>query len=151
MEIRQFTESDRYNVATLIREVLEEHDLMMDPGGLSSDLAKLSKRFEGEGAGFWVLLEDNSVIATIALRPYGEYTAEIERLYLLSRKRGLGIGRGLMCFVEDQAKKKGYRRLFISCSKRFHGTREFLERMDYRLVGNVESKVEEDLFEKELY
>jgi len=150
LEIRPFQESDRYDVATLIREILEEHELMQDPGGLSSDLAKLSKRYEGEGAGFWVLLDDGNVIGTIALRPYGEYTAEIERFYLHPKRRGIGLGCGLMQFIEEQAKKKGYRRLFISCSKKFTNARKFLGSAEYRLVGSVESQNEEDLFEKEL-
>jgi putative acetyltransferase len=151
LEIRPFQESDRYDVATLIREVLEEHDLMLDPGGLSSDLAKIAKRYDGDGAGFWVLLDDGNVIGTVAIRPYGEYTAEIERLYLHPKRRGIGLGWGLIEFIEDQAKKKGYRRLFISCSKKFPKAQDFLESVEYRMVGNAESKSEEDLYEKELY
>jgi len=150
LEIRPFQESDRYDVVTLIREILEEYELVLDQGGLSSDLAKLSKRYEAEGAGFWVLIDDGNVVGTVAIRPYGEYTAEIERLYLHPKRRGIGIGWGLMEFVEEQAKKKGYRRLFISCSKKFTNAHHFLESADYRLVGSAESQSEEDLFEKEL-
>jgi len=149
MEIRPFAEEDRYEVATLIRQVLEEHGLLNDPGSLTSDIAKLTRRYETEGAGFWVLLADGKVIGTVALKPQGEYTAEVEKMYLSSRVRGKGVGRSLLNFIEDQAKKNGFKRLFISCSKKFEKSKIFFQNAHYRLVGDTGSQTE-NLFEKEI-
>jgi len=150
MEIRPFVEDDRYEVATLVRQVLEEYGLLSDPGSLTSEIAKLSKRYEAGGAGFWVLLEDGKVVGTVGIRPLGEFTAEIEKLYLSTRTRGKGFGRALLNFVEDQAKKEGFRRLFISCPKKFEKSKNFFQLAQYRLVGNAESQTE-NLFEKEMF
>jgi putative acetyltransferase len=151
LEVRPFVEGDRYAVASLHRDVLREFDLANDLGSLSGDMSKITRRYVGDTAGFWVLKYETLVIGTVGLRPHGEFTAEIERLYLKKRYRGRGIGRKLLKFIEDWAYKTGYRRLFASCPRVMEKGKSFLEHAKYRIVGNESQDVEEDLFEKELF
>ena len=151
LEVRPFVEDDRYAVATLHREVLTEFNLVDDLGELSAVMSKIARRYTGDSAGFWVLKYETTVIATIGLRPHGEFTAEIEKLYLKRRFRGRGIGAKLLKFIEDWAYTSGYRRLFASCPRVMEKGRDFLERSDYRIVGNKNQVAEEDLYEKELF
>ena len=151
LEVRPFVEDDRYAVASLHREVLSEFKLMDDIGALSADMSKIARRYTGDMAGFWVLKYENTVIGTVGLRPHGEFTAEIEHLYLKRRYRGRGIGKKLLKFIEDWAYTTGYRRLFASCPRVMEKGRDFLERSNYRIVGNMNQVAEEDLYEKELF
>lgn len=150
-EVRTFTEEYRYEVASFLRDVLQEYKLLNDAGDLSSIMARISRRYSDENAGFWLLKRDNKIIGTVALRPHGEFTAEIERLYLKRRFRGRGIGTTLLKFVEDHAHKLGYRRLFVSCPKVMLQGNHFLEKADYRIVGNSQQESDDNLFEKELF
>ncbi len=151
LEVRPFVEDDRYAVASLHREVLQEFNLVDDLGGLGGDMSKIARRYTGDMAGFWVLKYENIVIGTVGLRPHGEFTAEIERLYLKRRFRGRGIGAKLLKFIEDWSYTSGYRRLFASCPRVMEKGTQFLERSNYRIVGNRNQVAEEDLYEKELF
>ena len=151
LEVRPFVEGDRYAVASLHRDVLREFDFAGDLGNLSADMSKITRRYTGDAAGFWVLKYENLVVGTVGLRAHGEFTAEIERLYLKKRYRGRAIGTKLLKFIEDWAYKTGYRRLFASCPRVMAKGRNFLERANYRIVGNPNQEVKEDLFEKELF
>lgn len=151
IEIRPFVEDDRYAVASLIREILAEYGLLQGSADLTAEMARLSKRYSEDTSAFWVLLYNNEVFGTAGIRPHGEYTAEIERLYLRRKLRGRGIGTEFLNFLEDSAYKMGYRRLFISCPRAMDKGIIFLENQDYRKVGNAEQLSEVELFEKELF
>ena len=150
IEIRPFNEEDRYEVATLIRSILTEFNLAYNQGGLTAELAKLTRRYTEDGAVFWVLLHDSKVAGIAGIRPHGELAAQIEHFSLNKKLRGRGIGTKMLEFVEEQAYKIGYRRLFVSCPRPMETGKKFLEKLDYRMVGNEQQEAVEDLFEKEL-
>jgi len=151
LEVRPFVEDDRYAVALLMREVLMEYKLLDNVGELSADLAKIARRYAGDSACFWVLKSENEVIGTIGLRPHGEFTAEIDKLYLKKKFRKRGIGAKLLAFVEKKAFKIGYRRLFACCPRVMERGVAILERSNYRVVGSANLESVEDLYEKELF
>ena len=151
LEVRPFVEDDRYAVASLMRAILLEYKIMDDVGALSADLSKIARRYAGDSACFWVLKYENEVIGTIGLRPHGEFTAEIEKLYLRRKFRKRGIGSKLLSFVEEQAYNIGYRRLFASCPRVMDRGVSILERSAYRIVGSASQEAVEDLYEKELF
>jgi N-acetylglutamate synthase-like GNAT family acetyltransferase len=70
-EVRTFTEEFRYEVASFLRDVLQEYNLLNDAGDLSSIMARISRRYSDENAGFWLLRRDNKIIGTVALRSKG--------------------------------------------------------------------------------
>lgn len=151
IQVKPFTENDRYQVAALLRDVLVEHGVLENQGELSAEMARLQRRYSASDAVFWVLFHKGEVAGTIALRPQGEYTAEIENFFLKWNIRGCGIGQKLLSFVEDYAYEAGYRRLFVSCLKALPAGIEFLEKMDYRRIGNPDQESDAELFEKELF
>lgn len=60
-----------------------------------------------------ILLRDSSsghAIATLRLKRYGEDTAKIQRVAVLKPRRQSGLGRQLMDFAEQVARRQGYRR-----------------------------------------
>jgi amino-acid N-acetyltransferase len=79
---------------------------------------------------FMVLEHDNMIIACAALYPFPDDKAcELACLAVHPHYRKAGIGRTLIDYLEDQAKKQGYIRLFVLTTRTAHWfvERGFLE------------------------
>jgi ribosomal protein S18 acetylase RimI-like enzyme len=61
--------------------------------------------------------------------------AEVKRVYLLSRFRGVGLGRRLMREAESRARALGMRRLVLGVYSRNTAAISFYEKLGYKRVG----------------
>ena len=69
---------------------------------------------------YWVLEIDRSLVGCIALHGYkAEGKAELACLYVSRTQENAGYGRKLMTFVEDLARKEGYREMFALSTQAF--------------------------------
>ena len=69
---------------------------------------------------YWVLEIDRNLAGCIALHGYkGEGKAELACLYVSKTQENAGYGRKLMTFVEDLARKEGYREMFALSTQAF--------------------------------
>lgn len=88
----------------------ELHDL---PGDYAPPTGRLLlARWRGEGAG------------CVALRPWGEATGEVKRLWVPARHRGNGLGRRLVETLIDEARAAGYARLVLDTHPRMAAARK---------------------------
>lgn len=86
-----------------------------------------------------------------AFRPLDERTAEIKRMYV--REKSSGIGSKLLFFLENQAAKMGYEKLFLSTRLVNSGAISFYERNGYIRIagyGRYQDRPESACFEKQL-
>ncbi|MBN2879892.1 MAG: GNAT family N-acetyltransferase [Clostridia bacterium] len=80
-----------------------------------------------------VVYVDGTPIACGAFKQLDEETAEIKRVFVESNYRGKGVSRQLMAFLEDAARKKGYKKLVLETGRRMHVAVGF-----YRSIGYTE-------------
>ncbi|NMM44378.1 GNAT family N-acetyltransferase [Rhodospirillaceae bacterium KN72] len=66
---------------------------------------------------FWLARVDDSLAGCIALRPYGDGTAEMKRLYVRPGFRGHRLGTRLTKTVIDYARKAGYSALRLDTER----------------------------------
>src|SRR5205807_1574308 len=60
---------------------------------------------------FLVVYEDGRPVACGGIRPLGNGTAEIKRMYVVPDARGHGVGANLLARLEDEARQRGYERV----------------------------------------
>jgi amino-acid N-acetyltransferase len=69
---------------------------------------------------YWVLEIDRNLVGCIALHGYpAEGKAELACLYVSKMQENAGYGRKLMTFVEELARKEGYRQMFALSTQAF--------------------------------
>ncbi len=69
---------------------------------------------------YWVLEIDRNLAGCIALHPYPEEgKAELACLYVSRTRENAGFGRKLMTFVEDLARKEGFKEMFALSTQAF--------------------------------
>ncbi len=69
-----------------------------------------------------------------AIRPYGETTAEVKRMY--ARQKGSGVGSLLLSFLEEQARALDYTALQLETRKINQGAVGFYLARGYRVIPN---------------
>lgn len=87
---------------------------------------------------------NGKMIATIFLTADDKETARIKSVAILEEYRGLGLGRYLMDYVENIARKKGYKRVNlmgrVSVEEFYHklGYKTLSEPYDYHTIPHID-------------
>ena len=108
--IRRAFKKDVRRILALIRQSVQNEELVR------RTRADILARIED----YWVLEIDRTLAGCIALHPYREEgKAELACLYVSKTQENAGHGRKLMTFVEDLARKEGYREMFALSTQAF--------------------------------
>ncbi|MBI2219007.1 MAG: hypothetical protein HYU51_17110 [Candidatus Rokubacteria bacterium] len=92
----------------VIRAVFEEYGMTFDLEDFDRDLQDIPEHYAGCGGAFWVLLDGDRVVGTVAVVPKDAATAELKRLYLLSVYRRIGFRQIGERAVEDLDRSREY-------------------------------------------
>lgn len=76
---------------------------------------------------------DGCVVGTIAYQRYDDETAEIKRLYVNNKCRGLGIANKLLDTIIEEIKENGYKKLYLETWKQLESGRKFYEKNGFVL------------------
>lgn len=109
ISIRPARSADSAAAAVVVRAVFDEHGFTWDEGGYHADLADVESAYPA----FFVAELEGEVVGTAALGAEGS----LERLYVLRKARGTGLGARLLRTVVDEARGRGHARLEIWTDK----------------------------------
>lgn len=100
-------------------------------------LMEIIKRFKQDYEIFFGYKEDNKLNGYVTLKPFFPGYKHCEVYWLAVRKssQGKGIGTKLMKFIEDYAKRKGFRKVCVYTNKTMGKTRKFYEKSGYKLIN----------------
>ncbi len=99
--------------------VIDSYDL----GGetVEPELKELASLYGEENGGVYLAMEHEDVLGTVALNRIGEDAGEVRRLYVCPEHQGKGVGRMLMDYVIREARKLGYRMLYLDTFRKEPG------------------------------
>jgi len=111
-----------------------EHQNDVEQGITRQQMKKyLVKRFDTEQ---FYGYKDGILKGYATLRPFVGYKhCEIYWLAVRKKHQGQGIGTKLLKFMEKQAKKQGFRKVFVYTGKNMTRTRHFYEKNRYEFVN----------------
>ncbi len=110
---REVTNKDSEAVKNVIFPVLTEYGLPLDKDCTDSDLNYPADFYKAGFFGVILTKEEQEIVGTFGLLPHGEDSVEIRKMYLLPEHRGKGIGRFMLKFLLDLAKKRGYKKAIL--------------------------------------
>lgn len=96
------------HIRTLFRAYAEGLGIDLGFQAFEQELASLPGQYAPPGGCLLMATLDGQIAGCVALRPLGEHTCEMKRLYVSSEARGRGIGRTLVCEVIARARNLGY-------------------------------------------
>jgi ribosomal protein S18 acetylase RimI-like enzyme len=105
--IRPATAADAPDIAEIVNQAYRHYiaRIAKPPGPMLDDYAARVS----EGA-VWVLEEGAEIVAIVALLPEPNYLL-LDNIAVSPTRQGLGLGRRLLAFAEDEALRRGYREI----------------------------------------
>lgn len=144
MEYRLLTEEYNTDLAALIRNSLKEHQLDL-PGTVYFDdgLDHLSDFYNHSGRAYFILLENEKLAGGIGLAETDLFPdcCELQKLYLDDSVKGRGLGYQMIKKVEQEAKKSGYRRIYLETHTNLRAAIHLYEKTGYQEIARPESVI----------
>ena len=134
MHFEQLTEEYDAALALLIRRSLKAHSLDI-PGTVYFDagLDHLSAFYNCRERCYFVLLEENKLVGGIGLAETDIFPecCELQKLYLDDSVKGRGLGYQLIGKIEQEARKKGYKRIYLETHTNLQAALHIYEKAGY--------------------
>ena len=112
--LREATTDDARAIRAVVVAVMDEYGLSSDLEGNDADLRDFVTAYHERGGAFRVVTStEGDIVGCGGLYPIDERQAEIRRMYLLPRARGLGIGRKLLEELISLAKERRFERVVL--------------------------------------
>jgi len=92
---------------------LEESIVYHESRGELKDMDDIQRNYFEKGGIFLVMLDDNHLIGTGAIRQLEDDICELKRLWLLSQYHGKGLGYRMLQELFSFAREKGYKRIWL--------------------------------------
>lgn len=109
---------------------------VMDVDGEEPWLRAPATAYRRWGATMWVVTVGRDLLGCVGLKPAGA-TGELKSLYVGPAARRRGLGRALSDLVEDQARRRGVRRLELWSDSRFADAHRLYQRLGYRRLPDT--------------
>ena len=130
---------DRRHIEQLVIIDFEsEHQGDRERNISKSDMKKgIRDRFNKGHEIFFGYKQNNELVGYVTLKPFfpGHKHCEVYWLAVKKKCQGQGIGTKLMKFIEDYAKKNGFRKVCLYTGKNMKLTRKFYEKLGYKLIN----------------
>lgn len=97
----------------LINDILASYGLEMDARTIDKDLTDIEAHYWEQKGAFFVLLDQDQVIGTVALQYEAGALCELCRMYLHADYRGKGVGRALLDYAQAVARSLGCSEIFL--------------------------------------
>jgi len=128
-KIRVFDLRDTDQVVDVIDKVLRDIKVIPESSDRieDEDLFKISQIYNDRGR-FWVAIESDKIIGTVAIRDLGNNVAKLNRMFVLVDYHGSGIGQELLNTAINFAKGQKYSEIILNTSILMHRAHHFYEK-----------------------
>lgn len=110
--IRRARSADAAAIRNVVRDVLAEYGLTLEPAGMDNDLTDVHASYFERGGSFEVVVDsEGRVVGTCGVYVVDDKVCELRKMYVLKEARGQGIGGRLLRRAVAFARGGGYHRM----------------------------------------
>ncbi len=95
------------------------------------DLLDIPKYYENNGGEFWIAIENDEVIGTIALMNYGNGNGVLKKFFVRVDRRSQKVGLALYQVFMQKVKEDGYRRILLDTPSVAEASHRFYEKSGF--------------------
>lgn len=132
--LRPTIPSDVVSILSLISGIYAEYDCLLDVENEDRHLLAPGPHFRASGGEFWVVVDQEIVLATVAVLLH-EDAGELKALYVHPSLRREGWGRKLTELAIEHARRAGKPRMFLWSDTRFLDAHRLYRSMGFEKFG----------------
>ncbi|MCX6926724.1 MAG: GNAT family N-acetyltransferase [Verrucomicrobia bacterium] len=137
--LRKATNADVPAVWNLITNVLRSYNITTNPQTTDKDLVDIEADYWNRNGAFFVLLNREEIIGTVALQQETDTSCEICRMYLAPAYRGQGLGRKLLEHSVGEARERGFKELYLKTASVLLEAISLYKRAGFTVVEGAEA------------
>jgi GNAT superfamily N-acetyltransferase len=127
--------NDVADVLALLDRVFREYGLVFVPSQEVPDLLDFARFYTPPHGAFWMIREDDRLIASVGVERLDATTGELHRLYVDAAARGRGLGQALIDTVCEWCRRHELTRLILWSDTRFTHSHALYERVGFTRTG----------------
>lgn len=104
------------------------------------DLDYILEKYKGR-ARFWLAIQGDKLIGTIAVEESDADTAKLKRMFVLPEFQGTGVGQKLFDTALNFAKENGYKKIKLNTDKIMNRAHRFYEKNGFSKTGEDEDRL----------
>ena len=138
---------DVRQIKKILFGALEEYEIAVPDNFSVADIDSIGVKTGSDKV--FVLQKENSIIGFVVLRPIDRDCIELKRFYLASPERGKGLGKYLLNYALDLARKNNYKSIRLETTSRFKEAVALYRQSGFMVSEEVKKAPGHDLaFEK---
>ncbi len=138
-------------VRPLLDELAVEYETrygnLFGTGGAAEELNRYpAEEFEAPHGGALIIIQENGEsVAGGAFRRYDQHTAELKRIWTHSAHRRRGLARLVLAELENEARRRGYRKLYLTTGPRQPEAKNLYLATGYKALFDLAADPPEDI------
>lgn len=150
VEISNYNDTYKVQTISLLLSVLE--DELGYVGYERPDIHDIPDVYQKDDLGnFWLAIDGDQVVGTIALQNYGKNRAMIKRMSVKKEYRRKGIGQRLLTELITFAKKSNLETVYLTTMNEFEAARNLYEKNGFQVIDELPEDMampDEDIYMK---
>lgn len=138
MEIIQYQDIYKQQIIGLILHIQNNEAQINLTIEEQPDLLDVPLYYERDGGAFWIAVDKNEVIGTIAFMNYGNGNAVLKKFFVRSDWRNRKIGYALYGKLITRLKEGGYKRVLLDTPSVAKDSHRFYEKAGFRKITKEE-------------
>ena len=138
IQIISYQNKYKKGVIDVVLEIVKkDYGRPEDTASSLPDLTNIPELYQKNNGNFWIALDNEKVIGTIALRNYGKGRGYLKRMYLNDRYRGKGIAQKLLNTLIDFARDKNYTTIFLGTEEKNIVANKFYQKEGFEKIDKL--------------
>jgi len=146
VKIETYSNEHKEEVIKLISGILEEEYGSKDKN--RPDLENIPDVYQKDNGNFWVALNSEKLIGTVAIIDCGEKRGLLKRMYVDKEFRGKGAAAKLLETLLEFAKSKEYKQIFLETVKSQPAPNKFYTKNGFKEIKALPKELEKFQFSK---
>jgi len=140
MRIVLFTPDRTQGVADLIVPIQQDEFGIQISYEDQPDLQDIPGFYQTGAGGFWLALDEQQVVGSIALKDIGDGHAALRKMFVAQthRGRGKGVAQALLDGLLDHARAAGVRDIFLGTTAQYLAAHRFYEKHGFQLIDRAD-------------
>lgn len=140
IEIHEYKNDYKDEIIQMILKIQQEEYNLPITANDQPDLVNIGTFYQQNNGNFWVAIDKQMVIGTIAIKNIDNKNAMLRKMFVKQEYRGkyVGVSGNLLLKLLDWAKQKNLTRIFLGTTPQFLAAHRFYEKNGFKEIDKKE-------------